>query len=329
MKTRILPAIRPEEREAAVKEAVEMLRAGEAVALPTETVYGLAADATRPEAVVKIFEAKERPRFDPLIVHLPEGLNFQRVVDLPAEDVDLVSRLIKRFWPGPFTMVLPRKSNVPDLVTAGLPTVAVRCSAHPVFTAVIERFGRPLAAPSANRFGQISPTTAAHVLAELHGRIPAIVDGGPTVHGLESTIVAVRDGVMEILRHGPITAEELAEFGEVRAARRLDHPEAPGQLRSHYSPRTPLVLTGEPAGFVIPAGKKVGALLLQPTTEPDRFVATRALTTDGDLREAAANLFRYLRELDAAGLDLIVAEAVPETGLGVAIMDRLRRAAAR
>ncbi len=308
--------------------AVEALRAGDIVALPTETVYGLAADALNADAVVKIFEAKERPRFDPLIVHLPEIEWLQRITNVPPCDENLVEKLISRFWPGPLTLVLPRKSTVPDIVTAGLETVAVRMSSHPVFLSVIHALARPLAAPSANRFGRISPTMATHVSSELDGRIPFIVDGGPTLHGLESTIAAVRNGAVEILRHGPVTADDLAAFSAIRPAQRRAHPEAPGQLSSHYAPRTPLILTPDLASFVPPSGIRWGALSLRRVAAA-AAADFRVLSTSGDLREAAANLFRFLRELDAAGLDLIVAEEMPETGLGTAIMDRLRRAATR
>ena len=321
MKTQILSAD-------ATAGAVEALTAGAAIALPTETVYGLAADASRIDAVLKIFEAKERPRFDPLIVHVPNQDWFERLTDIPAGSREMVNALISNFWPGPFTLVLPRQPAVLDIVTAGLETVAVRMSAHPVFDRIIQAFGRPLAAPSANRFGRISPTAAHHVLNELEGRIPLIIDGGVTPHGLESTIVAVRDGGIEILRPGPITAEQLAAFGEVRLARARERPEAPGQLPSHYAPRTRLVLTTDLASYILPAGAKAGGLTLRKS-EAEGFAELRALSATGDLREAAANLFRHLRELDQAHLDLIVAEEISEAGLGRAIIDRLRRAAAK
>ena len=183
-------------------EAVTLLHAGEMVGLPTETVYGIAADALSPIAVAKIFEAKERPRFDPLIVHLPDSDWLEKIADLPGQDRQLILKLTDCFWPGPFTIVLPRKSIVPEIVTAGLSTVAVRISVHPVFADTIRAFGAPLAAPSANRFGRVSPTAAQHVWDELNGRIPLIVDAGSTIHGIESTIVAVRGGKIDILRRG-------------------------------------------------------------------------------------------------------------------------------
>lgn len=322
MKTRILAAASD------LSPAIEALRSGEVVALPTETVYGLAADSLNATAVAKIFEAKDRPRFDPLIVHVPEIDCLERIAAIVTSERQLTDALINTFWPGPLTLVLPRTSEIPDIVTAGLDTVAVRMSAHLVFQRVIREFGRPLAAPSANRFGRISPTCARDVLAELDGRIALIVDGGTTEHGIESTIVAVRGGAIEVLRQGPITEEMLREFAEVRSAVERDNPEAPGQLRSHYAPRTPLTFVEDLTAFVSPTGARVGALTLQPC-EVASFAETRVLSERGDLREAAANLFRCLRELDEAGLELIVAEKIPETGLGRAIMDRLRRATTR
>ena len=323
------PALRPGEQTAATVRAVEMLRTGEVVALPTETVYGLAADALRPEAVAKIFGAKERPRFDPLIVHVPDHSWFQRIARVSAEEKEIVSELIEAFWPGPFTVVLPKTDVVPDIVTAGLETVAVRISADPVFQEIITAFGRPLAAPSANRFGRISPTTAQHVLGELGTRIPLIVDGGPTPHGLESTVVTMAEGKLQILRPGPITAEQLQRFAPVEVVGRQEIVTAPGQLPSHYAPHTSVKVTDD-AGKVLPDEKqRVGLLAWNPVHDGHRFATIRQLSERQDLREAAVNLFRYLRELDEANLDLIVVEFVPEHGLGVAINDRLRRASAR
>ena len=327
--TQVLPSRTPGECAQAVASAAELLRGGHTVALPTETVYGLAADALKSEAVVKIFEAKERPRFDPLIVHLPDRAWLERVARIGDESRGLIEKLVAQFWPGPFTVVLPRREIVPDIVTAGLDTVAVRISAHPLFAEIIRAFGSPLAAPSANRFGRISPTTAQHVLDELDGRIPLIVDAGPSLHGIESTIVAVRNGRMELLRRGSITAEQLAVLGEVVIAQPAQRLEAPGQLPSHYAPRTPLVLADDPVSFAVPANKRCGLLAWNSSAGVRQFAEIRQLSSSQDVREAAANLFRYLRELDQLNLDLIVVERLPDEGLGAAIMDRLRRAAAR
>jgi L-threonylcarbamoyladenylate synthase len=320
--------------------AVELLRKGELVALPTETVYGLAANALNPIAVAKVFEAKDRPRFDPLIVHLPNRDWLARIVDVPAGDRQLIGKLADEFWPGPFTMVLPKREVVPDIVTAGVDTVAVRLSAHRVFAEIVGELNEPLAAPSANRFGRISPTTAQHVLDELDGRIPLIVDAGPTEHGIESTIVAVQDGGIAILRRGPITHEQLSEFADIVSVTVTQRISAPGQFPSHYMPTTPLRLIDNAEAFPPQKNRRVGLLawngafpsLTSPQLESrcsEAFAAVRNLSDRGDLREAAANLFRYLRELDALGLALIVAERVPSRGLGAAIMDRLERASHR
>lgn len=337
--------------ERAIERAVELLRAGEVVALPTETVYGLAADALNAGSVAKIFEAKERPRFDPLIVHLPTREWLGRVAHIDSE---LVNDLASHFWPGPLTLVLPKSAAIPDIVTAGLESVAVRMSAHPIFARIIAEFGRPLAAPSANRFGRISATAAAHVYDELAERIPLIVDGGSATHGIESTIVRIVDGAIEVLRPGPVMEEMLAQFGAVRVVSGARRIIAPGQLPSHYAPRTKLILVDDVANFAAPSGSRFGllSLRLRPSSRPERsevegprdaslkaarrnpsarvgmtFAVVRELSSRGDLREAAANLFRMLRELDAAHLDLIVAEKVANEGIGAAINDRLQRAA--
>jgi L-threonylcarbamoyladenylate synthase len=320
--------------------AVELLRKGELVALPTETVYGLAADALNSIAVAKIFEAKERPRFNPLIVHLPNRDWLNRISRISAGECQLILKLADKFWPGPFTMVLPRREIVPDIVTAGLDTVAVRLSAHRAFAEIVGELDKPLAAPSANRFGRVSPTTAPHVLDELDGRIPLILDAGPTEHGIESTIVAVRDGRIAILRRGPITHEQLSEFAEIVSVAMTKGISAPGQLPSHYAPTTPLRLIDNAEASPPQKNQRVGLLAWSKafpspmssrleTRHSEAFAAVRNLSDRGDLREAAANLFRCLRELDALGLDLIVAERVPSRGLGAAIMDRLERASYR
>lgn len=314
------------ENAATLSAAVSLLQKGEIVALPTETVYGLAGHALNPEAVARIFEVKHRPRFDPLIVHLPGRDWLERIARVPEDDRALIEKLIGRFWPGPFTIVLPRRSIVPDLVTGGQETVAVRMSSHRTFIEIIRAFGQPLAAPSANRFGRISPTTAQHVLDELDGRIPLIVDAGPTAVGIESTIVRVQKGKIEILRPGSVTAEELSAYGEIETGI-SEKIVAPGQLPTHYAPRTPLRLIGRSTDFLAPADQRVGLLAWNPVETVEGYAAIRELSRRQDLREAAANLFRYLRELDALSLDLILAEEVPDQGLGAAIMDRLRRAA--
>ena len=310
MRTRIL---QPRE---GIAEAVALLAEGLPVALPTETVYGLAADALSPGACARIFEAKERPLSDPLIVHIP-SVDWLARIAVPSP---LALALAETFWPGPLTLVLPRQALVPEIVTAGQDTVAIRMSAHPVFQEVVQTFAKPLAAPSANRFGRISPTCAAHVASELDGRIEMILDGGPCTHGIESTIVHVLQDRLQILRPGPITEDDLRAFAPV-----FHGPSgiaSPGGLKSHYAPRTKLVITQAPK----PTGPRNGLLSWSHTGED--FLHTEFLSRDGDLREAAANLYGAMRRLDEAGLDLIIAEQLPESGIGAAIMERLRKAAA-
>ena len=327
MVTEVLETHSAEQRAIAVNRAVSRLEAGEPVALPSETVYGLAADATNADAVARIFEAKERPLFDPLIVHVadPEAVNaFARIPDF-------CRRLIDHFWPGPLTLILPRRGGlVPDIVTAGLHTVAVRAPAHPLFREVLLTFRKPIAAPSANRFGRISPTSAAHVRAELSGRIPLILADEPSIHGVESTIVWVDEEKLRILRNGPITPEELSRFGEVSEMADTGSAVAPGQLKSHYAPVTPLVLVEKNRSISLDPGKRYALLRFEAGSRPrEGFEVVETLSRSGEVREAARNLFAAMRRLDASGVDIIVAEAIEEHGLGHAIMDRLRRAAAR
>ncbi len=323
----------------AVQKAVGVLQAGGLVALPTETVYGLGADALNPEAVAKVFEVKERPHFDPLIVHLSSVKDLSTVAVVPEEIKEVVEALAKEFWPGPFTMVLPKTDAVPDLVTSGLPTVAVRVSAHEVMQDVIKELGSPIAAPSANRFGRISPTSAAAVQEELDGRIPLIIDGGASREGLESTIISVKMGEkrpeMTILRPGPVSKEALQKFGKVfkyKPASAKNSPEAPGQLPSHYAPRTPLYLFERPEDFKPEPGKRY-ALLSYRGMEKDGYLDLHEWETigclssgTGKLAEGAVRFFYMLRYMDSLGVDAIIAEPISETGLGVAMMDRLRRA---
>ena len=325
-----------------VHEAVELMKKGELVALPTETVYGLGADVFNNEAVAKIFEVKERPSFDPLIVHVAKRVDLKKVAEVPEELEEVVNALMEKFWPGPLTLVLPKKDTVSDLVTSGLPTVAVRMSAHEVMREVARLLG-PVAAPSANRFGRLSPTSASAVAEELGGRIPMIIDGGACRDGLESTIVAPQMGKkgieLRVLRPGPVTREELREFGKVIVVKKNvaddENVEAPGQLESHYAPSTPLHLFEKPSDFKPEEGKKYG-LLSYRGEERDGYMnlceweEIEILSPGkGKLTEAAVRLFFALRLLDGAGLDAIVAEPVSETGIGRALMDRLRRAAAK
>ncbi len=312
----------------AVTRAAAILRAGGLVAFPTEAVYGLGAVATDARAVARIFVAKERPHFDPLIIHLASADWLGRYVVSPPPEAE---RLGGRFWPGPLTLVLPKCDDIPDIVTSGLPTVAVRMPAHPVARALITAVGLPLAAPSANRFGQLSPTTAQAVEEELGNRVDLIMDGGPTQLGIESTIVALGQTGPRLLRPGPITREELCEClgREVMiASGPVATPESPGMLLRHYAPRTPLRIVDSCAALPLAPGRRVGLLAFRSVPSSHGFPVVETLSATGDLREAAANLFAALRRLDASGVEEIVAESIPETGLGCAIMDRLRKAAA-
>lgn len=335
--TRILTATDEDMREA-VREAAALLHAGEVVALPTETVYGLAADAFNPQAVARVFEVKERPAFDPLIVHIASFRELSDVAEVPEDIAPAVKSLAGAFWPGPLTMILPKTARVPDLVTSGLPTVAVRQSGSLIFRAVGKALGRPIAAPSANRFGRISPTAASAVEKELGGRIPLIVDGGACSEGLESTIVAIEAGekrpLIRVLRAGPVTKEQLQKFGKVVIEKRIaGRPDAPGQLASHYAPRTPLLLFDKPQDFKPEPGKRYGLISYRGDEKAgylglhDWEEIEELSPGSGKLPEAAIRLFHVMRKMDEAELDFIVCEPVSEVGLGVAIMDRLRRAA--
>jgi len=301
---------------AAIAEAAALIRAGQTVAIPTETVYGLAADATDSAAVARIYSAKGRPDFNPLIVHVADraAAGELALFDATAEI------LAAAFWPGPLTLVLPRApgSPVASLATAGLATIAIRCPAHPAMQALLAASGRPLAAPSANASGRISPTRAEHVRMSLDGRIPLILDAGPTARGLESTIVAPGEGVVRLLRPGPVTAEDIAAATglPVETVVAGDAIEAPGQLASHYAPSKPLRLDAthaRPGEWLIGFGAISGDATLSAT---------------GDLAEAAARLFDLLHQADASAAASIAIAPVPRAALGLAINDRLARAAA-
>jgi L-threonylcarbamoyladenylate synthase len=325
MQTEIISTTR--EKNRALDAAVAILNGGGLVALPAETVYGLAGDALDPGALVKIFEAKERPYFDPLIVHV---LNREWLESLVARDLDeepLIAKLIDCFWPGPLTLLVPRSSRIPDLVTAGLDEVAVRAPSHPVFIDILSGFGKPLAAPSANRFGRVSPTTASHVFSELEGRIPLILDAGATSVGVESTVVRVTNGLIEIIRPGPITEEELSRFAPVMDRSSSSKIVAPGQMESHYAPEKKVRLfhTFDPANDY----RSAGLLCWGPRKHTREFAFVRSLSESRNLAEAARQLFALLRELDQSPVETIYAEIVPEEGIGRAIMNRLRRAAGK
>lgn len=304
--------------------AAEQIRAGALVAFPTETVYGLGANATDAAAVAKIFEAKARPKFDPLIVHLSSSEALTSVASYVPK---VASRLAEQYWPGPLTLVLPKNELIPDLVTAGLPTVGVRVPDHHVARSLIHRSGVPIAAPSANRFAAVSPTSAEHVREQFGDDAFTILDGGPCRVGLESTIIGFEGDAPVLLRPGGISLEDVQTLiGAVRIpdpATLRDH--APGRSRKHYSTMTPLRFEGEPLADHL----RAGYLGLSMPANPARYESIEVLAPDGSLTTAAAALFAAMRRLDAQGLDVIVAAPVPESGLGRAIMDRLKRAAQR
>jgi len=308
-----------------IRQAAEIIKRGGIVAFPTETVYGLGADAFNPLAVARIFEVKKRPHFDPLIVHVSDPGDLDRLVtEIPTN----VKKLTDRFWPGPLSIVLLKREEVPDIVTAGLPTVALRMPKHKMALSLIELAGCPIAAPSANLFGHLSPTTAEAVREQLDDQIDFILDGGPCEVGVESTIVSFSERRPKLLRPGGVTLEEIeSTIGSVEIS--LDEenrPSAPGMLPRHYAPRTPILINWRKQDLDSYKGKKIGLLAFQ---KPDPFLQfdhIEVLSKTGDLREAAANLFAAMRRLDSLNLDLILTKTVPEIGLGRAIMDRLRRA---
>jgi len=317
-----------------ISAAADALKRGELVAFATETVYGLGGVALWPETVARIFEVKGRPTFDPLIVHLPELSHVERyVTHIPP----VARALADRFWPGPLTLVLPKVPEIPDLVTSGLGSVAVRVPAHPMALELLRQTGLPVAAPSANLFGRVSPTTAQHVADQLGDRIDWILDGGPCAVGVESTVLAVPDsGRPTLLRPGGVTVEEIEDLigpvltpGHQAQDSEAQPQVAPGQLPQHYAPTTPIVIAPDGRHEEREHASRVGALAFQSCPDADRFAAIEILSPSGNLREAAADLFAAMRRLDALGLDLIIAQPFPESGLGRAINDRLRRAAHR
>lgn len=346
--TLVLPVHLDGTPQTAIARAAELIRAGRLVAFPTETVYGLGADATNATAVAGIFAAKERPRSDPLIVHLPAADALAAAArDWPP----VVPALAARFWPGPLTLILPRAEAIPPIVAAGGDTVGVRVPAHPVAHALLVAAGVPVAAPSANRFMHTSPTTAAHVLADLAGRIDCVLDAGPCAVGVESTVLDVLADPPRVLRPGGVTLEALRELlpHVVGPLAPPTHPEeaaetaiqrAPGQMERHYAPRTRLIVfdaCGERALAVLRAeaeaaltrGERVGALLAddEAAALADLPVAVARLGPSTDLAAVSRHLYAGLRELDGRHLDVILAHTFGTSGLGLAIWDRLRRAA--
>jgi L-threonylcarbamoyladenylate synthase len=308
-----------------ITQAVSLLKKGEVVAIPTETVYGLAANALDTKAVANIFEIKNRPSFDPLIVHIAALAEVEKY----ASDIhnDAI-RLAEIFWPGPLTLLLPKNKIVPDLVTAGLDTVGLRCPDHPMALALLRQLDFPLAAPSANPFGYVSPTSAQHVQDQLGGNIPFVLDGGQCQVGVESTIVGFQHGEVIIHRLGGLSVEEIeAVVGKVKLnLNSSSNPSAPGQLSSHYAP-TKKVIVGDLDNLIKKYyGERIGVLSFQTHYQAENSFV---LSSGGSLTEAARNIFGMLRALDQCPVDFILCEYVPEVGLGRAINDRLRRAGSR
>jgi L-threonylcarbamoyladenylate synthase len=332
VETRILTGDDP----AAIGEAAQRIKAGEPVAFPTETVYGLGANALDPVAVARVFEAKERPSFDPLIVHVAAVRDLTGLVVAPDVADPRVGRLIEAFWPGPLTLVLRKQAAIPGIVTAGLDTVGVRMPDHPVALALIRAASVPIAAPSANRFGRVSPTRAAHVARQLGGRIGIILDGGPCRIGVESTVLGVGEDEVTLLRPGgaPLEAIERVVGRVAIPADADDRSSSPGRSSSHYAPTATVVLAAPEGTPRAAPGVRLGLLAAsdggRATAERlgGPFAAVEVLAADGDPIACAARLFDALHALDDAGLDRIVAQPVSEVGLGRAVMDRLRRATA-
>jgi L-threonylcarbamoyladenylate synthase len=312
-----------------IQKATALLKAGELVAIPTETVYGLAANALDAEAVAKIFEVKRRPSFDPLIVHLPDlGLLDSLCTAVP----DTFFKLYEKLSPGPITYILPKTNAIPDLVTAGNNTVGIRFPKHPLTRDLLLQSKLPLAAPSANPFGYISPTSAQHVNEQLGAFIPYILDGGPSIVGLESTIIDLSNAEPVILRLGGMALEEIEEALEApiqHIKTSSSNPQAPGMLSSHYAPRKPLLYGNMQGHIKITRGKKVGIITFCKRVSNAPEARQLVLSPQGDLREAASKLFAAMRSLDQSDVELIVAEEFPNEGLGLAINDRLQRAAFR
>ena len=310
-----------------IAAAAGEIKGGNIVAFPTETVYGLGADALNPVAVSKIFEAKNRPAFNPLIVHLCE---HSQIFDVCSYTDKRIEKLIKKFWPGPLTIVLPKKNIIPDIVTAGHETVAVRMPAHKVALELIARSGTPIAAPSANTFGFLSPTSAIHVNQQLAGKVEIILDGGESDVGLESTIIELIGDEFRLLRPGGLAEEDIetitGSLGKIDGV--VESPTSPGQLLHHYAPNVPIKFIDE-VQFDDIKSKKVCGLFFKKVDKRIEFFSVRILSPSGELHEAAANLFKYLHELEQENPDIILAEKLDEAGLGIAIMDRLNKAVNR
>jgi L-threonylcarbamoyladenylate synthase len=309
-----------------IHKAADLLRSGEVIGIPTETVYGLAANIYSEKAIRKIFEIKQRPLDNPLIVHVA---SIDQMESLAKDIPDKAYRLAGAFWPGPLTLILPRSIDVPKLVTAGKPNVAIRMPGHGLTRELIAAAGVPIAAPSANPFGRISPTKAEHVAAYFSEDIPLVLDGGPCRSGIESTIIGFDGEEPIVYRLGSLSLEEIeSKVGKVQLRNKMDvAPDAPGMSSRHYSPKTPTVLCSDVASALSERSEnRIGIIVLQHELTLEKGVQ-KVLSKSGDLQEAARNLYATMHELDAAELDVILIERMPETGLGVSINDRLERAA--
>ncbi len=307
-----------------ILKAKSLLERGRLVAIPTETVYGLAANALNAKAVARIFSAKKRPHFDPLIVHVSDESEIDRyATNIPRE----AKLLIQKFWPGPLTLLLDKKEIIPDLVTSGLDRVGLRCPNHPMALDLLKSLSFPLAAPSANPFGYISPTLPQHVQDQLGDEVDYILDGGACAVGIESTIVGFENGKPVIYRVGGLSIEQIeAVTGKTEVKLSSSHPQSPGQLISHYAPRKPLLLGDIQELLKTHSQKRVAVLSFSDGFNSKNIVKQISLSPSKNLEEAAQNLFSALRQLDQSDAELIVSEEVPSIGLGRAINDRLKRA---
>ena len=311
-----------------ITKSAELLKSGSVAAIPTETVYGLAANAYSEEAVAKIFEIKERPFFDPLIVHIKPGDDPKNYV---AYVPPIAIKLMERFWPGPLTIVLPKKDIIPDITTAGQNTVGLRMPAHTLLQQLLSILPFPLAAPSANPFGYISPTSAQHVFDQLGDKIPYILDGGPCNVGLESTILGFEGDKPVLFRLGGLALEEIEQItGPLKInINQSSNPSAPGQLKSHYAPKKQLIIGDIEDLIKANPAKRISVISFKQSYEAENIIQSHVLSQEGNLSEAAVHLFKALREADDSEAEIILAEHFPETGLGRAINDRLRRASFR
>lgn len=311
-----------------IAKGVGIIAANGVVAIPTETVYGLAASAFSVEGVAKIFEVKERPHFDPLIVHIA---NYDMLEVVAGKIPPKAMKLMGRFWPGPLTLVLPKSRYIPDLVTSGLDTVAIRMPDHQITREFIIESKRPLAAPSANPFGYLSPTTAQHVQDQLGDKIELIIDGGPCRVGVESTILRVEENRLTLLRPGGVSVEDIEAFaGPVDRTMKSGITEAPGMLPFHYAPSKKLILlSSRSAALEYSSHSKIGYLAFREAPDMVSPAHLEILSPSGSFSEAANRLFAALHRLDNSNVDIILAEPLNENGIGLAIMNRLRKAAAR